>query len=74
MPLRSKLRDPDEIEIFMRFADTDSSSAGKRHRQHADMLLVPGGTFHTGSDKHYPEEASVHRVTVDGFWMNRSAR
>jgi formylglycine-generating enzyme required for sulfatase activity len=23
-----------------------------------------------GSDDHYPEEAPVHRVRVDGFWMD----
>jgi len=23
-----------------------------------------------GSDKHYPEEAPAHRVTVDGFWID----
>ena len=38
-----------------------------------DMLLVPGGTFRMGSDKHYPEEAPLHRITVDGFWIDRSA-
>ena len=36
------------------------------------MLHVPGGTYCMGSDRHYPEEAPVHRVTVDGFWMDRT--
>jgi len=36
-----------------------------------DMIFVPGGTFRMGSDRHYPEEAPAHRVTVDGFWMDR---
>jgi formylglycine-generating enzyme required for sulfatase activity len=25
-----------------------------------------------GSDHHYPEEAPAHRVTVDGFWIDRA--
>ena len=37
----------------------------------ADMVWVPGGTYRMGSDQHYPEEAPAHRVTVDGFWMDR---
>ena len=34
------------------------------------MVWIPGGTFMMGSDKHYPEEAPAHEVTVDGFWMD----
>src|SRR6187431_602316 len=35
------------------------------------MVRIDGGTFRMGSDRHYPEEAPAHRVTVDGFWMDR---
>src|SRR5450755_2341605 len=37
----------------------------------ADMVWVPGGTFQMGSDRHYPDEAPVHRVTVDAFRIDR---
>jgi formylglycine-generating enzyme len=38
----------------------------------APPIRIPGGTFRMGSDKHYPEEAPVHRVTVSGFWIDRA--
>jgi formylglycine-generating enzyme len=38
----------------------------------ADMVFVPGGEFRMGSDKHYPEEAPVHRVKVEGFYIDRT--
>jgi formylglycine-generating enzyme len=33
------------------------------------FVWIEGGEFSMGSDEHYPEEAPVHRVVVDGFWM-----
>ena len=36
-----------------------------------DMVWIPGATFLMGSDHHYPEEAPAHKVTVDGFWIDR---
>ena len=36
------------------------------------MVWIPGGTFAMGSDRHYPEERPVHRVSVDGFWIDRA--
>jgi formylglycine-generating enzyme required for sulfatase activity len=34
------------------------------------MTWIPGSTFAMGSDRHYPEEAPVREVTVDGFWID----
>lgn len=36
----------------------------------AGMIWIPDGTFRMGSGHHYAEEAPVHRVTVDGFWID----
>ena len=36
------------------------------------MVWIPGGSYRMGSDEHYPEEAPAHRVTVDGFWIDRT--
>ena len=38
----------------------------------AKMVWIPGGEFGMGSDRHYPEERPVHRVSVDGFWIDRT--
>ena len=35
-----------------------------------NMRWIPGGTFRMGSEKYYPEERPVHRVTVYGFWID----
>jgi formylglycine-generating enzyme len=46
-------------------ATTRPAEAPFRH-----MVWVPGGTFSMGSSDFYPEEGPVHRVAVDGFWMD----
>jgi formylglycine-generating enzyme len=47
-------------------------NAASEDARHADMVWIPSGTFRMGSDKHYAEEAPVHRVTVDPFWIDRT--
>ena len=39
----------------------------------AGMRWIPEGTFLMGSEEFYPEEAPVHRVSVDGFWADETA-
>ncbi|MBS2026704.1 MAG: formylglycine-generating enzyme family protein [Deltaproteobacteria bacterium] len=35
------------------------------------MVWIPGGNFWMGtSDEHMPDTQPLHRVTVDGFWMD----
>ncbi len=41
-------------------------------RTTADMVWIPGGTFRMGPIATIPEEAPSHRVTVDGFWIDRA--
>ena len=48
-----------------------SASSLPRPAPSPDMVWVPRATYRMGSDSHYPEEAPAHRVTVDGFWMDR---
>ena len=38
----------------------------------AGMRWIPGGVFAMGSEDFYPEERPVHRVSVDGFWMDET--
>ena len=45
-------------------------TSANRKPPHPDMVWIPGDTFKMGSEEHYAEEAPVHQVTVDSFWMD----
>ena len=54
------------------FPDSFLATSTAVSNDRPDMIWLSGGTFRMGSDSHYPEEAPAHRVTVDGFWMDRT--
>jgi formylglycine-generating enzyme required for sulfatase activity len=53
-------------------ADTERDNRRSEDGWIDNMVWIPGGTFRMGSNDHYPEEAPVHRVQVDGFWIDRT--
>jgi sulfatase modifying factor 1 len=52
-------------------AGPGGSAGVSASREPAGMAWIPGGTFAMGSADFYPEERPVHRVAVDGFWLDR---
>ena len=54
------------LDVLAPPAGNNASSASFEN-----MVRIPGGTFVMGSDAHYPEEAPTHKVSVDGFWIDR---
>ncbi|HEX2306511.1 MAG TPA: SUMF1/EgtB/PvdO family nonheme iron enzyme [Nitrososphaeraceae archaeon] len=50
----------------------DPAEINKRKTlNHENMVFIDGGSFIMGSDKFYPEEKPIHKVTVDSFWMDK---
>src|SRR3982751_6470093 len=60
-----------DVDIVTERRQSQAPDAARGDAQHPNMIWIPGGAFRMGSDKHYPEEAPAHRVTVDGFWTDR---
>ena len=51
--------------------DTQEFDEERKAFKKENMVLIDGGTFMMGSDKFYPEEKPAHKVTVDGFWIDK---
>lgn len=52
-------------------ADTLAAESAEATMPRPGMVWIPGGAFAMGSEDHYPEEAPVRRVRVDGFWIDQ---
>ena len=50
---------------------TEIDKENKMHKPEYMVFVEKEGTFMMGSDKFYPEEKPVHKVTVDGFWIDK---
>jgi len=53
-------------------AGIERNDRPKEDSRNVGMVRISGGTFRMGSNDHYPEEAPVHRVSVEGFWIDRT--
>ncbi|HEY6405543.1 MAG TPA: SUMF1/EgtB/PvdO family nonheme iron enzyme, partial [Nitrososphaeraceae archaeon] len=51
--------------------DTTEIDRERKVPNRENMVFIDGGTFIMGSDKFYPEEKPVHKVTVNGFWIDK---
>jgi formylglycine-generating enzyme len=51
--------------------DTTEINKERKALDQKNIVFIDGGSFMMGSDKFYPEEKPVHKVTVDGFWMDK---
>jgi formylglycine-generating enzyme len=67
-PVRDGKDDP-MSETLLASRPNSAAQAGQALN---DMIWIAPGVFRMGSNNHYPEEAPVHRVAVDGFWMDRT--
>lgn len=50
--------------------DTDHQTAPEQAAAPTGMTWIAGGAFTMGSERFYPEEAPLRRVSVDGFWID----
>jgi hypothetical protein len=61
-----------ETCVLSMLVPVQSTNSSAERALFLDMVLMPGGKFRMGSDRHYPEEAPAHDVSVDAFWIDRT--
>jgi sulfatase modifying factor 1 len=62
------------VAILYIFDAMDNQAAPAPGPAPEGMVWIPGGTFWMGCDAcDMPDAAPVHQVTVDGFWMDKTA-
>src|SRR3954465_3343303 len=61
----------DVLEIKL-FENDAFSNPAPNSKPGPGMVWIPGGAYRMGSNYFYPEERPVCRVSVDGFWMDRT--
>jgi sulfatase modifying factor 1 len=54
------------------FGPTIANAAAPPGPAPSGMVWIPGGEFSMGGDATLPDAHPVHRVYVDGFWMDRT--
>jgi formylglycine-generating enzyme required for sulfatase activity len=70
-PQRTFLQQPkSHSEGSLDLAAANASSCLGLGHPTRQMVWIEGGEFRMGSDAHYPEEAPVHWVRVDGFFID----
>jgi formylglycine-generating enzyme required for sulfatase activity len=76
---RSLARGRDDVRANVALGSGSERASGVKNaprarsqssRRPRNMVWVPGATFRMGDERFYPEERPVHRVTVDGFWID----
>lgn len=51
---------------------TEAALSAREDVRHGGMRLLPGGAFHMGSDRFYPEERPMRQVRVGAFWIDET--
>jgi formylglycine-generating enzyme required for sulfatase activity len=59
------------VDSPVRLGDAEVNAATAPSSAPDDMVWIPGGVFHMGSDE-FDDAQPIHKVEVGGFWMDRT--